>query len=333
MKIITNYNIDKDKWRLLLKSSIFESPFQTQEYFNLFNSVKGLSADVFAVEEESEYTALAVVTQQKELGFKGYLSRRGILYGGPLVAPNKRESLDILLNSIINHYKSKLIYIELRLFFDYSKYISESLSKYWEYLPYLNIRLDLSGKDMEEILLDMKYNRRRQINLSLERNAFYKECTTEEELFLLYNILLELYKNRVKLPLFDYKYFQSLWKSDIGKVFLVIHNNKIIGGSFCVAIKNHSIYTMYYCGIRDYDKKIFPTHLAILAAIEYGIKNGMKYLDFMGAGLKGKEYGVRKYKQEFGGEMNEYGRYRKIIQPILFKIGEAGLNILKKMKI
>ena len=89
---------------------------------------------------------------------------------------------------------------------------------------------------------------------------------------------------------------------------------------------------MYYCGVRDYNTKIFPTHLAIMAAIEFGLKNNLRILDMMGAGKPGVEYGVRKYKSEFGGELVEYGRFINIYSPLLFKLGKIGLSILKKIK-
>jgi lipid II:glycine glycyltransferase (peptidoglycan interpeptide bridge formation enzyme) len=117
--------------------------------------------------------------------------------------------------------------------------------------------------------------------------------------------------------------------SPIGKVFVVLHNGNIIGGAFCLYTEQRSVYTLYYCSIREYHKRIFPAHLSILAAIDFGIKNGLEYLDFMGAGLKEKEYGVRQYKQEFGGEMIEYGRFRKVNNRFMFAIGEAGLWILR----
>jgi serine/alanine adding enzyme len=333
MKVIQNSQVERNKWKKLLNNNPYASPFQSQQFYEYYNSVGGLSADVFAVEENGEYTALSVVTLQKEDGFKGYFSRRGIVYGGPLIKKNNRDSISLLLNNLIDYYRSKLIYIEIRNFFDYSHLTELSNDNKWQFLPYLNFKITLKNRQFEEIVSDMKYNRRRQIRLSLERNVIYKECETESELELLCQILEKLYKTRVKLPLPHYEYFKALWKSEIGKVFVVIHNTEIIGGSICVILKNHSIYTIYYCGLRDYDKKIFPTHLAILAAIEYGINNGMEYLDFMGAGLKGEEYGVRKYKQEFGGELNEYGRYRNILQPTLFNIGVKGLEILKKINL
>ena len=331
MRIVYNNQVDKDKWSHLLKGNPFASPFQTYEFYKYFNSIDGFSAEVFAVENNGEYIALSIVTIQKESGMKGFFSRRGIVYGGPLLAENKYDGLSFLLNNLEEHYNTNLIYIEIRNYFDYSNLFDSSINNNWKFLPYLNFKIRLKNRDLEEVLSCMKYNRRREIRLSIERNAMYKECETEQELGQLYNILADLYKTRVKLPLPHYGFFESLWKSNIGKVFLVTHNNQVIGGSFCIFLKNHSIYTMYYCGIRDYDKQIFPAHLAVLAAIDYAIKNEMEHLDFMGAGLKGEEYGVRKYKKGFGGELNEYGRYRNILRPALFSIGVKGLKIMKRI--
>jgi lipid II:glycine glycyltransferase (peptidoglycan interpeptide bridge formation enzyme) len=178
----------------------------------------------------------------------------------------------------------------------------------------------------------MKYNRKREIRLSLAQGAVFRIAQTIFEVEKLYLILKELYFLKLKLPLPNLKFFIELFKSSIGKVFIVIHENKIIGGSFCLFSKGDTIYTLYYCGLRNYHNKIFPTHLAILAAIDFGIENNLEYLDFMGAGLKEKEYGVRKYKQEFGSITFENGRFLKILQPFLYSLGKTGLKIYKKIK-
>ena len=89
---------------------------------------------------------------------------------------------------------------------------------------------------------------------------------------------------------------------------------------------------MYYCGDRNYSKKLFPTHLSILAAIEFGLTQNVKSLDFMGAGKRDKEYGVRQYKLEFGGEIVEHGRFLKISRPVLFQLGNIGLKFYKKFR-
>ena len=51
----------------------------------------------------------------------------------------------------------------------------------------------------------------------------------------------------------------------------------------------------------------------------------------MGAGKPDDHYGVRDFKQEFGGKLVEHGRYKYINKPLLYKIGEIGVKLLRKM--
>ena len=51
-----------------MEKSKYSAPFQTPEFYDLFNSNDGLSANVFAIEKDGDYKALAVVTIQKEKG-------------------------------------------------------------------------------------------------------------------------------------------------------------------------------------------------------------------------------------------------------------------------
>ncbi len=330
MEFIGTENIQADKWYDLSIRSNYISPFQTPEYYNIIKQNEGFTPYVFATEEDGIYTSLVVVVVHKEKGYKSFFTRRGIIYGGPLFAENESISLSVLLKGISQYFKSKVIFIEIRNFFDYSEHSDIFLRDKWEFLSYLNYTIELQNLKPGELLSSFSYNRRREIRLSIERDASYKECETQLELRSLYNILEDLYKKKVKLPLPNFEFFFKLWQSEIGKVFVVLKDGKVLGGCFCVILKKVSIYTMYYCGLRDFDKKIFPTHLAILAALDFASQNGIAIFDFMGAGLKNKEYGVRQYKQEFGGRLNEYGRYRKILNPFWFKIGELGLALLKK---
>jgi len=332
--ILHKDDISTSKWESFISENPFTTPFQTPNFFRFYNSVSGLSAQVYSVEESDELLALCVVTFQKESGIKAYFSRRAIIYGGPVLAevPKKREALKFLLESIQADIKRKVIYIETRNFNDYSDYKVSFATELWHYEPYLNIRISLAGKSIGEILEALKYNRRREINLSVKEGAIFRAADTIAEVTEIYRILEDLYKQRVNLPLPALEFFLRLYQSDAGKVFVVMHNDKVIGGSFCFYYPGNSIFTMYYCGSRDYHPRIFPTHLAIIAAIDFGVKNDLKMIDLMGAGKPGKEYGVRKYKSEFGGEMVEHGRFLRICTPLLFTVGKMALSLIKRIK-
>lgn len=334
MKLVQNETISLSSWNKLIKQNAFSTPFQTRDFFDFFNSVSGLSAKAYAIESNNEILALCVVTFQKEKGIKAFFSRRAIIYGGPLVADNEngKLALEFLLSAIDKKLKHSAIYTETRNFSDYSLYKSIFKNHNWQYIPYLNFKINIKERSLDDILSEIKYNRRREIKLSIKEGSVYGEANNLEEVKSLYNILADLYDKRVKLPLPDYTYFEGLFKSPIGKIFIIKHNNQIIGGAFCIYFLSNSIFTLYYCGLREYHKKIFPTHLAIIAAIEFAVNNNLKMLDMMGAGKPDEEYGVRNYKSEFGGELVEHGRFLKINNPFLYNLGKTALALLAKIK-
>lgn len=327
MEILLNDNIPINWWESFLTINPFASPFQTNEYFKFFNSVKGFASEAVAVVDSDRIIALAVITLQKENGIKGFFTRRGIIYGGPLVDPGTPEALNFLLKGISDTLKNKTIYLETRNLNDYSSYKSIFHVNNWLYTSHLNFHLDINNEN--QVLSGIKYNRKREIKLSIAEGAYYEECHSLSDLNELYLILKELYVFKVKLPVPSYSFFKIFFERNLGKIFIVKHNDKIIGGCICPKLYNKALYTLYYCGLRDYHKKIFPTHLAIFAAIEYAIKNNITKLDFMGAGKPGVDYGVRKYKQEFGGKLVEHGRFIKVQNPILYYIGIFALKIYK----
>lgn len=332
MRLLCNNDIQIDKWNELLERSPYSSPFQTKQFFDIVNRVSTYNASVVAVEDGGDLQSLALIAFQKEPGITGFLSRRGIVYGGPLLSLENREANVLLINGISKYFSKKAIYFETRNAFDYNYYKEIFKLSGWDYSSNLNVKLNIETKEINDILSGMKYNRKREIRISLDAGTTYRSCETKEEVKEIYKILKRLYKENVKLPLPPFEFFTGIMDSSVGKIFIVEHSSNIIGGSVCLFLPGKDIYTMYYCGDRNYSKKIFPTHLSVLAAIEFGISNKVQSLDFMGAGKIDKDYGVRQYKLEFGGELVEHGRFLRISQPVLFHIGSIGLKFYKKFR-
>jgi len=66
--IVICHNISREKWKSFFNESSVSTPFQSPEYFDFINSISGLSAEVFAIEESKELLALCVVSYQKAIG-------------------------------------------------------------------------------------------------------------------------------------------------------------------------------------------------------------------------------------------------------------------------
>jgi len=330
MQIKINQSVNIEKWDSLLQESSFASPFQSNSFYTFFNSIDSFSADVFAVAEGDVLTSLLVVTIQKEKGLKGFFSRRGIIYGGPLVTKERTDSLEFLLRSVINFYSNKLIYLEIRNYFDYSLLNDSIMASWFEFIPWLNFHLDISSP--EQMLKNMSSSRARQIKKVIKSGVKLQQAQNETDVNSFYEILEDLYANKIKKPLFPKQFFIDFYRQNIGKYLLVYFEEKVIGGIMCPLIESKAIYEFYVCGLDSDYKEQYPSVMATWAAMEYAALNHIPIFDFMGAGSPSEEYGVREFKSRFGGRQVEHGRYLKIINPVLYKIGILGLKIMLKIK-
>lgn len=329
MKIIQKDNLPIQKWRDFLKENKYASPFQTPEYFGFFNSINNFSAEVFAVEDDKgNLDGLVVVTVQKEKGMKASFSKRGIIYGGPVLMSNKGAAE--LFKYLVSHYKNKLIYLETRNFFDYSDYKETLIKSGWSYTPWLNFHLQT--KNEESIKKSMSSSRWRQIKKGVKSGAEINEARNVEDIKAFYDILENLYETRIKKPLLPMSFFETFYKKSLGKYLLVFYQGKVIGGIMCPIIENKAIYEFYICGLDQEFKNQNPSILSTWAAIDFALKNNLQYFDFMGAGSPDEEYGVREFKSRFGGEEVEHGRFIYILNKPKYKIGKLGLKILSKLK-
>lgn len=330
MNLLLNDAIDTEQWRKLLESSPHASPFQTPEYYDFFNSMFGFSANVFAVVHNEKIKALVCVTLQKEKGIKGYFSRRAIIFGGPVFFENSNKELSFLLLEIAKYYRTKAIYLEIRNFFDYSAHKTVFEQAGFNYVPWLNFHLETDS--LENVKMNMSSSRMRQIKKAIKAGAFWREAESEKEIKDFYEILLDLYQNKIKKPLPAFEFFQKFYSKKAGKYLLVYFDEKLIGGIMCPVLQNKAIYEFYVCGFDREYKDQYPSVMATWAAIEYALQNYLPLFDFMGAGSPNESYGVREFKARFGGKQVEHGRFIKVLNPALYSIGKMGLNMLSKIK-
>lgn len=328
MEVLVDSQIDKKEWSSFYEANSFKSPFQTETFLHLINSINGFEAKVYAINDNGKLASLCVVTFQKEQGIKGFFSRRAIIYGGPLLTANK-DAAKVLLQHIARDFK-KAIYIETRNFNDYSGHKSEFESVGWKFVPYLNYHLDCSSEEL--VWKQFNTNRQRQIKRALKSGVTIEEAKTDDDVKVFYNILAELYSTKIKKPLFPMEFFQKMVTAEVGKILLVKFEDRIIGGIACPIVKSNTIYELYICGLDQEYKDCSPSVMATYAAIDYAIKNNIKRFDFMGAGQPGSDYGVRDFKGKFGGTLVEHGRFIKINNSFLYGVGKLGLKILSCLK-
>lgn len=304
--------------------------FQTPQIFHFFKKVKNYCPLIFyAVDENHRPVGVLLSVLIKEAGAAGFFSRRCIIWGGPVVRDNDTEICSLLLKSLNKAVTHRVIYTEFRNLFDMKFFHNSFIEHGFKFKAHLNYVVKLDAE--ESVRKRMSSSKWRQIKKSLLEGAQIIVPTNLAQVKSFYEIVLNLYKNKVKKPLPPWEFFEHFYAThELGKYFLIDYQGKIIGGIMCPIYKDR-IYEMYIAGLDGIYKKVYPSVLATWAPIQYGLQNGLSYFDFMGAGRPDDDYGVREFKEKFGGEQLNYGRYLKINSPLLYKSGKIGIKIRQKI--
>ena len=333
MRILRTFDeFDINQWRMLSAKSDYSGFFQTPECYRFYERQDFFEPFVFGIEDNDELKCVIVGYIQKEPGvIKGYLSRRAIINAGPLLSSSLEESHFVeLLREMRKVLGRKAIYAEIRNFFNYGSYLSAFGKGGFEFVPHLNFQIDTTSLEMVGSRLGK--SRKRDIKVSLRDGAQLITSPTDRQIEEYYAILQDLYRTKVKTPLFPLSFFKELNRIPEGHLVLVEYDNKIVGGTVCVGIPGQPLYEWFACGMDGVYKNIHSSTLATYGGIQYAAQNGFPVFDMMGAGKPDEGYGVRDFKAKFGGELVEDGRFLAVLNPVLYKLGTAGVKILKKMR-
>lgn len=333
MKIIDNiHEINILHWKLLLQTSKTRSFFQSRECYDLYAANPTfMEPFCYAVEDDGQLKGVIIGFIQRDGGkVKQYLSRRAIINSGPLLADDiSEEALILLLKETKKQLSGRAIYVECRNFEDYSLYKDIFAKCGFKYVPHLNFHIDTSSEEV--VNQNLGKSRKRDIRTSFRDGAEIVEQPTIDEVRDFYVILSDLYKNKVKTPLFPLSFFEHLHRQEYSKFLLVRLNGKIVGGTVCVCLSGYAVYEWFACGEDGVHKNIYPSTVATYAGIRYAAQNGYEHFDMMGAGRPDEGYGVRDFKAKFGGNLVEHGRFQTFLNPFLYEIGKMGVRIMKKL--
>jgi peptidoglycan biosynthesis/recognition FemAB-like protein len=311
--------------------------FQGPSFFRLIDGLLEFSPLLLFVRNEGGEIqgSLLGYFQVFGSGLKSWMSRRLVVIGGPLVDHFTEETraaiTEYLLENLEEQARGKAIYVEFRNLYDTAGIRSAFENRGFEYKPHLNFLLKTDNE--EAVIKRMSRSRRREIRVTLEAGATIAEPESEGDVMTLYGLLEKLYIEKIKKPLISVSFFLKFWKTGAGKIFLVKYQGEIKGGIVCPIFNNNIIYEWYVCGVDGEVKNVYPSALATWAPIEYGLKNGLEYFDFLGAGKPDEEYGVREFKSRFGGEEVCFGRYEFIVNKPLYQMGKLALSLYQKLPI
>lgn len=366
IKILTYKEIDRGEWSRLVQTSSTGTWFQTPEAYEFFESMPNLFLS-FVIGVASNLPSLkgsggdrlllrgvcvGYVTVEKN-PIKQYFTRRAIIIGGPVIANDATsEEVETLMIAVRNQFKildlrfkilNSPIFIETRIFNDYSRWKGAFEKAGFEYKKHLNFHVDCTEK--EQMWERLSENRKRQVRhvngdfkFKISNLRFDNLSVTEQDVREWYSILSELYRKKVKTPLWPVEFFIEAYRQGIGQFMLVRHEGKIIGGSMVVVLKSEGVselenegcvYEWFECGLNAQYKEQYPSVMATYMGMCYAAEQGIGRYDMMGAGVPDVPYGVRDFKAEFGGQLVEYGRFVCVREPILYKIGVLAVKMMR----
>lgn len=332
-KVVEYKDIVSSKWEALVRASSVATWFQTKEAYVFFDSLSFLEVFALGVEEEGRLTGVVVGIIQKDGGkLKQYLSRRAVIYGGPLLDDSvTEEELSMLLNALKSRLNRKTIFIETRNFNDYGRWRHIFETCGFEYEPHYDVIVDTTS--IESVSNRLDRNRRRNIKKANENGLIIEQSVSDDDLYQFYQMLDELYRSKVKMPLWPFEFFQKLKNMESAHFFMAKDSEgNLIGGLVCVALDSRIVHALFACGDDQNHKALSPSVMVNYAGICYAAEQGFSQFDFMGAGKPDDGgYGVRDFKLKFGGELVEFGRFVHVCNRLLFAVGKFGVKILKKL--
>ena len=338
MKIINPSKENRSEWDEFVynhpKGNIFQSPHLAE----VFDRAKGIEPIALAAIDEDSGQILASLLAYvlKYTNILSSFTSRARIRGGPLFLNTEKGILtaEMLLKHYDGVIRRKALYTDVVNMWDVSNSSALALigDAGYVYEGYLNFLVGLT-KSKDELWACLSQARRRGIRKAQKSGVTVKETKDKEDVREFYDILCETYRN-IKMPLEDISLFNAIFEllapKSMAKLFLAEYERKHIGGVLILTYKG-IVYAWYGGAYKEYSQSR-PFDLLIWYAITWGSENGYKILDFLGAGKPNEKYGVRDFKKQFGGELVNFGYYKKIHSPRKLWLAERGVEVWKRIK-
>ena len=200
-------NIDRKQWTDFVANHPHGTIFQTPEYYEIHQDVKGFRPFVIALLDSagSMVGVMLVIIHQVYGGLLGTMTSRAVIAGGPLVQEDDPELASLILRDYVENKQTRVVYSQFRNLFESGKMKSAFADAGAVYEDHLNILIDLTQTE-EELWKGVKSRKRNNIRQAQRKGLTVRRLTTKSEADEAYSILMEVYK-RAKLPLADKQLF------------------------------------------------------------------------------------------------------------------------------
>ena len=261
------------------------------------------------------------------------IASRSVWFAEPICDPTEegRDGLSELIRQHDEKLGRKVLFTEIRPIQDRGIESETLLDASFESYDYLNYVVDLSV-DEQTLWNNLSKSARKQIKKCQNKGVHLSRVAGPEAVQQMYQCVQSSYL-RSGIPLADIKLFlASLEEFDEQciDIRLAKYEGRIVAGGITLKFGDR-VFAWY--GGAERVTGLSPFSLLTWDEIKCGNREGFRYYDFGGAGVPERPYGPREFKAKFGGELVNFGRYRKINSKFCFYAAETAFKILKQNRL
>jgi hypothetical protein len=298
------------------------SVFHTREFLELFRDAKNVRASSFTLAEGTmPVGGFNAFTIRSVAGAPARIQSRSTIFAPAWLCnrSDEREFYREALPQFAACMKNECLFAEWRMAQNAEELADVFAAHGWEYVAYLNYVVPLD-RDVEKIWMSFDTNTRNSIRRA-KAKGLTTRCIQPGEDEKSYEMIRALYDNK-GIPLFDKSVFMNAFRTlvPLGMLratFAVVDGN--IAATRLALLHNGVVFDWYAASNREF-AKLNPNETLAWEMMEYGATQGYRVFDFGGAGKKGEEYGPRKFKEKFRGELVEQGRFIKPFRPRVYQL-------------
>ncbi len=327
--------LSEEKWRRFVETHPQGNIFHTPEMFRVWQQTEGHDPEVWAVMQDDVILALMLpVRITLRAGLAERLTSRAVVYGGVLVASGEVgwRALEFLLATYNQVARHRVLFTELRQIDPRAEHIPTLRARGFSEQAYLNYLIDLR-QPIEQIFGAIGARTRKHIRRAQKAGRVQViEIENSAQLDEWYLVLRATY-NRARVPLADVSIFQSafdlLIPRGLCKFWLACVDSAPAACSVELLYKQK----MYgwYGGTDRAWSQYTPNELLTWHILEWGTRHAFEGYDFGGAGKAGEKYGVRDFKNKFGGQLVEDGRMVCVYSRAAMQISKIGYALFGRV--
>ena len=308
--------------------------FHTSEMVRSFQAAKGHSPlPLAAVDSEGRIAALlAAVRVQTLPGPLGRLSSRSIMYAEPLCCDGScgEDALAQLIARHDDEMAMRVLFTEVRPTFPPGTERLALERNGYVYLEYLNHVVDVT-KPCDELWRELDRTVRGTVRQCERRGYKIRAVDAKTAIDQLYP-LLKLSYAHARVPLADRSLFDAAFAelAPRGRVFaFAAYLDEVpIAIDLLLTFKDRVI--VWYGGLRRL-QGASPCSYLRWFELQWAHEHGFAIYDTGGAGWPDIPYGVRKFKCKFGGQLVQYGRYRRVCSRWRLAVAERAYELHRRV--